>query len=97
MILAFPSVGNKLVWCVGRRTKLQVGMDPWIGSGENYMLPHHIIMFLGSRGFYNLSWRANLNKNTICHQGWLTRRDLVSGTKMLILGIDMLEVSNQVL
>lgn len=28
VILAFPLVGNWLVWCVGRGTKVQVGLDP---------------------------------------------------------------------
>lgn len=46
VVVAFPLVGNWLIWRVGRGTKMKVGLDPWIGCGEDYRLPAHIIIHL---------------------------------------------------
>jgi len=43
--LAFPLVGNLLMWKVGRE-KVKVGIDPWVGSGGLYKLPNKVITTL---------------------------------------------------
>jgi hypothetical protein len=52
--MAFPLIGNWLVWKIGRGNKVQIGMDPWIDNNDTYRLPHHLVMDMKSRGYHNL-------------------------------------------
>jgi hypothetical protein len=36
VVLAFPIIGDSLVWKVGNGNKVGVGKDPWIGCGIDY-------------------------------------------------------------
>jgi hypothetical protein len=54
MGLAFPLVGNLLVWKVGRE-KFKVGIDPWVGRRVMYKLPNNLIATLQRKGNLNLA------------------------------------------
>jgi hypothetical protein len=54
VVMAFPLIGNWLVWKIGRGNKVQIGLDPWIGSNDAYRLPHHLVMDLKSQGYHTL-------------------------------------------
>ena len=62
---------------MGRGTKFQVRVAPWIGSGGYYRLPVHIIQHLRTIVIYILHQIIDLNMITIWHQEWLLVRDLV--------------------
>jgi hypothetical protein len=51
---AFHLVGNWLIWKVGKGEKVQIGLDPWIGSKGLHRLPPWLIQDLRSKGFYIL-------------------------------------------
>ena len=51
-----------------RRTRVKFGVDSWVGCGNDYRIPDHITLYLLSRGFFDLSQIANVNRTTIWHQ-----------------------------
>lgn len=50
---------------------MQLGLDPWPGSGENYLLAPHVHDFLGLQGIHYLYQIADLKSTTIWRQGWI--------------------------
>ena len=50
--LAFPLVGNLLMWKVGRE-KVKVGIDPWVGNGGLFKLLENVITTLQIKGILN--------------------------------------------
>jgi hypothetical protein len=55
VVVAIPLVSNWLIWKIGRGTKVQVRLNPWVGSGVDFILLVHVILNLRSRGISNLS------------------------------------------
>jgi hypothetical protein len=47
VVLAFPVVGNWLVWQVRNGNKVRIGEDPWAGCGQEFKLPVQMIHQLG--------------------------------------------------
>lgn len=83
MVLAFPLVGNWLVWKVGRGTKVKVGEDPWIGCGEDFRLTVRVIQFLTNSGYYRLNQIADTYMSIIWNQKWVHRIQSVRSYKAL--------------
>ena len=52
--ITFPLVGNWLVLRVEKGDKVQIGLDPWIGSGALHRLPPQMICDLRYMVFYKL-------------------------------------------
>lgn len=67
----FEIFRNGLAWRVGDGKSIQVGMDPWLGSGINDILPVDLCTFLAEAGFRTLHQIWNPDTNTIWQQGWL--------------------------
>jgi len=76
LVLSFGLIGSGLVWRVGDGRKLRVGLDPWVGSGRDHILPLAIRTILEDQGFFFLSSIADPGTSTIWHQGWINGREL---------------------
>jgi hypothetical protein len=63
--ITFPLVGNWLVLRVEKGDKVQIGLDPWIGSGALHRLPPQMICDLRDRGLYTSRHIASWDKTPI--------------------------------
>jgi hypothetical protein len=72
----FHLVGNWLIWKVGKGEKVQIGLDPWIGSKGLHRLPPWLIQDLRSKGFYTLRQIVNWERSTNWQQQWLTWEEM---------------------
>jgi hypothetical protein len=71
MVIVFPLIVKNLIWKVGKGSKVQIGLDPWVGSGESFRLSEALIDKLHIIGFFVLSQVANLDFTTIWRQEWM--------------------------
>lgn len=68
IITTFPLVGNWLVWHVGKGDKVQIGLDPWIGSGGLHRLPSLVIRDLRDKRFDTSRQIASWDRTTLWKQ-----------------------------
>jgi len=67
MVTSFNLISEGLVWRVGNGRNLCIGSNSWLGSGQNHMLPAHLILHLRDRGFSCLVHVVDPNTTSI---GW---------------------------
>ena len=70
IVLAFPLLGNWLVWKVGNGERVRVVSNPLVGSGEDYKLLENLIASLQGKGIYNLAQETFPKFSSIWHQQW---------------------------
>jgi hypothetical protein len=63
--LCFPSVGNWLIWKIGKGDKLQISLDPWVGSKGKHILPLQMIQELRNKGYFNLFDRLQIGQGPL--------------------------------
>ena len=71
MVQAYDLIGTGLVWRVGSGSRVQLGLDPWVGSGRSHLLPEVVCLFLFYRGILFLSQVTDPTTTNILHKGWL--------------------------
>ena len=55
MVLAFPLIGTWIAWEIGNGKSIRIGLDPWVGAGEDYRLPQTVLNKLGEQRCYKLA------------------------------------------
>jgi len=73
---SFSIVEDGLSWHVGNGEKLRIGIDPWVGCNEGFILSREIMDSLHTQGFEFLNRIAREDLSTNWHQGWKTWEDL---------------------
>jgi hypothetical protein len=68
-----------LIWKIGKGDKVQIGLDPWVGSKGMHRLPFQMIQELRNKGYYKLRQVANWGRTTTWHQQWLSWEELGLG------------------
>ena len=69
-IIYYPP--NHLAWNVGNETSIRVGLDPWLGSGIQHILPPNIREHLEDQGILYLNQVADPSQTSLWRQGWMT-------------------------
>jgi hypothetical protein len=49
---AFPIIDSWIAWKIGNGKNIRVGLDPWVGSSENYRLPEATLASLHEAGVF---------------------------------------------
>ena len=69
MVQYFDLIGTGLVWRVGSRSRVRLGMDLWFGRGRTHILPEEICLSISDRWILFLSQVADLVTTNIWNQG----------------------------
>ena len=67
-------IGKGLIWNVGNGSSIQVGADPMVGFGTNYILPIGLREYLEDYGIVTLNHARNLTTSATSY--WFTAADL---------------------
>ena len=54
MVLAFPLIENWTAWEIGNGRSVRLGIDPWVGAGEDFRLPPSVLNKLSEQFFFKL-------------------------------------------
>ena len=54
-----------MAWNVGNRVKVRIGEDPWVGSGEEHILPEELRYLAQSSHFRNYHLVEQVSKLSI--------------------------------
>jgi hypothetical protein len=46
LLLAFPLLRNWFAWKMGSRRKVRIGLDPWAGREDSFLLPESVLRAL---------------------------------------------------
>ena len=55
MVSSFPLFGNWTTWEIGNGRSVRLGIDPWVGVGEDFRLPQSILIKLNEKRCYKLA------------------------------------------
>ena len=66
---SFSLISEGTVWKVRDGTKVKIGVDPWIGSAQNHILPQPLIQLIHQKRCYLLNQIADPISTNIWHQG----------------------------
>jgi len=73
---SFPIISNKLAWKIGSGEKVRIGVDPWQGGAQRYILPLRIVEALKERGIETLRQLADEQSTSFWMQEWRSARAL---------------------
>jgi hypothetical protein len=68
----FQLIGNWLIWKVGRGDKVQIGIDPWIGSKGQHRLPPWVTQGTSKQRVFFTKTDCELGEVYKLEQKWLT-------------------------
>jgi len=70
IVFTFPLIQDSLMWKVGNGERVCIGVDPWVGSGEGYILLENLINILYENGIIFISNVSLSELTTIWHEEW---------------------------
>jgi hypothetical protein len=76
VITSFSVIGDGLAWRVGNGNQVQIGVDPWSGSGITHLLPNDLIERLHRHDIHFVSQVSNPTSSSLWKQGWLRPKAL---------------------
>lgn len=65
VLASFIVIKEGLVWEVDNSEKTKISTYPWVGWGENYLLPKEIFEYLNANGIYTLNQVVDLARKNI--------------------------------
>jgi len=69
-------IHSGLIWRIRSRTRIQIGIDPWVGRGNTHTLTEGLIGHLQANGIVHINQIADEAHTTIFQQAWRTTNDL---------------------
>jgi len=76
LVKKIPIVWNWLVWKVGKRSRMRIEYDHWIGSDWNFRLPGHLINSLNIQGIHFLVEVIGPMNSCIWNKCWIWENKL---------------------
>ena len=76
MVLAFPLIGNWTSWEIGNGRRVRLGLDPWVGVGEDFRLPQLVLNKLSEQRCFKLADVQIQLPNQVYRTRWKATHEL---------------------